>query len=404
MLGVIAVGAIVAAQPPGGGHPVPSDPATKSARSPQAAAGQGGQREITADPDRFCIVNVYSTDEGVDQNFLYNFATAKILPEIKRIRGVGSATIPGKQVYAMRILLNPDRMRAYNLSSEDVMKGLSESSMTGSPGRLGQYPSKTSQPKEYLLTFTGRFNKPEQYGNIILKANPDGEILRIKDVAKVGRGASFYDINSDIDGHPSAAIVLKQTPGSDAVAVIEDVKKKLEQIKKESFPTGMNFEITPLPGVSKDQGTIYAIIQTPPGATLEYTVAKVHDLRAIARDIAGITSVSSLTGYDALTESRASNVGTSLIHWKNGAQRQLTSRQIIEKLEEKGRRISDVKFEFFEPPAVPDPGPAGAIVPATDASPSRGAISSSTGSLPTAGAARSRSPSTRFGTAPTCRG
>ncbi len=102
---------------------------------------------------------------------------------------------------------------------------------------------KTSQTKEYVLTYVGRYNKPEQYANIILKANPDGEILRLKDVANVELGSEFFDIYSDIDGHPAASIVLKQTPGSNAAAVIEEVKEELEEIKKESFPPGMDYEI-----------------------------------------------------------------------------------------------------------------------------------------------------------------
>src|SRR5262249_1830840 len=99
------------------------------------------------------------------------------------------------------------------------------------------------QSLEYVLTYVGRYNKPEQYANIILKANPEGEILRLKDVADVELGSEFFDIYSDIDGHPAASIVLKQSPGSNAAAVIEEVKKELEQIKKESFPPGMDYEI-----------------------------------------------------------------------------------------------------------------------------------------------------------------
>ena len=137
----------------------------------------------------------------------------------------------------MRVWLNLDRMRAYKVSSEDVMKAVAEQSMIGSPGRLGQATGKTSQTIEYVLTWVGRYNKPEQYENIILKANPKGEILRLKDVAKVALGSSFYDLYSDIDGHPSAAIVLKQTPGSNAAAVIEEVKEKLEEIKAEIVPS-----------------------------------------------------------------------------------------------------------------------------------------------------------------------
>ncbi|MCU0714503.1 MAG: efflux RND transporter permease subunit [Pirellula sp.] len=189
-------------------------------------------------------VNVFSTEEGVDQNFLFNYATANILPEIKRIQGVGRASILGNRAYAMRVELNLDRLRAYNLSSDDVMKAIAEQSMIGSPGRLGQATGRTSQTVEYVLTWVGRYNKPEQYESIILRANPDGQIIRIKDVATVSLGSSFYDLYSDIDGHPSAAIVLKQTPGSNATVVIEKVKEKLEQIKKDSFPPGMDFEVS----------------------------------------------------------------------------------------------------------------------------------------------------------------
>ena len=104
---------------------------------------------------------------------------------------------------------------------------------------------------------------------------------------------------------------------------------------------------------------IYGIIQTPPGSTLEYTNAKSHELQAICKDLDGVTSVSSLAGYEVLTEGRGSNAGTCLINLKPWAERKLTSKQIIEELEEKGREIANVKLEFFEPPAVPGFGAAG---------------------------------------------
>jgi len=539
-------------------------------------------------------VNVYSTDKDVDQNFLYNYVSVNLLPEIRRTRGVGSANILGNRAYAMRIELNLERMRAYSLSADDVMKAVAEQSMIGSPGRLGQATGKTSQTVEYVLTWVGRYNKPEQYENIIVKANPKGEIIRIKDIATVELGSSFYDLYSDIDGNPSAAIVLKQLPGTNAANIIEEVKKKLEEYKKDTFPPGMDFEVsydvsafleasieqvlhtlfeafvlvalvvflflgdwrstliptlavpvsligtfffmlmfglsinlitlfalvlaigvvvddaivvveavhakmhekhlspyratqevmneisgaiiaitlvmtavfvpvtfmsgpvgvfyrqfgltmamsivlsgivaltlTPVlcamilkphagpkkirgpialvlhlfdkfiikitggyaaflrPVVTRrfltmtvvagfsvaiyfvnlvlptgfipleDQGMIYGIIQTPPGSTLEYTNAKSHELQTIAKGIDGVSSVSSLAGYEVLTEGRGSNAGTCLINLKPWSQRKMTSRQIIEKLEEEGRQISNVKLEFFEPPAVPGFGAAG---------------------------------------------
>ncbi len=538
-------------------------------------------------------VNIYSTEESHDQNFLYNFAYVNIVPEIKRIRGIGSAIILGSRAYAMRVWLNLDRMRAYNIVAEDVMKAVGEQSMIGSPGRLGQATGRTSQTVEYVLTWVGRYNKPEQYENIILKANPDGEILRLKDVAEVDMGPSYYNIYSDIDGHPSAAIVLKQLPGTNAAEVIEEVKEKLKEIKEESFPAGMDYEVsydvssfldasieqvlhtlfeafvlvslvvflflgdlrstliptlavpvsligtffflqllglsinlitlfalvlaigvvvddaivvveavhakmhekhlspyratkevineisgaiiaitlvmtavfvpvtfmtgpvgtfyrqfgitmatsiilsgvvaltltpvlcamilkphtghkrrTPLAiflrlfdrGVEKvtggyaaflgpvvtqrmltllviggfcagivlvttvlptgfipleDQGMIYGIIQTPPGSTLEYTNSKAQELQAIAKKIDGVHSVSSLAGYEVLTEGRGSNAGTCLINLKPWPERKMTSKEIITVLEHEGRQIPNVKLEFFEPPAVPGFGAAG---------------------------------------------
>lgn len=189
-------------------------------------------------------VNVYSKDPDVDQNFLYNYATVNILNEIKRIPGVGRATILGNRSYAMRVELDLDRMRAYEVDAEDVMKALDEQSMIGSPGRLGQATGQTSQTLEYVLTWVGRYKTPEDYEKIILRANPEGEILRLGDVASVRLGSSFYDLYSDIDGLPSAAIVLKQTPGSNAAEVIERVKEKVEEIKQKSFPPGMDYAVT----------------------------------------------------------------------------------------------------------------------------------------------------------------
>src|SRR6478609_8538105 len=193
-------------------------------------------------PSMLMYVNIYSTDTSVDQKFLYNFANTNVMPEIQRIPGMGIPWNLGNRAYAMRIWLNIDRLRAYKLSSEDVMKALSEQSVIGSPGRLGQATGITSQSREYVLMWVGRYNKPEQYENIILKANAEGEILRLKDVAKVELGSSMFDIYSDINGHPACSIILKQAPGSNAAAVIEEIKDHLKKLKKETFPPGMDYE------------------------------------------------------------------------------------------------------------------------------------------------------------------
>src|ERR1700733_1143856 len=176
-------------------------------------------------PSMLRYVNLYSTDPNADQKDLFNFANVYVMPELKRIKGMGIPRNLGNRTFAMRVWLNPDSMRRRKVSTEDVMKALAEQSIIGSPGRLGQATGKTSQSKEYVLTYVGRYTKPDQYGNIILKANPEGEILRLKDVADVELGSEFFDIYSDVDGLPAASIVLKQSPGSDATAVIEEIKQ-----------------------------------------------------------------------------------------------------------------------------------------------------------------------------------
>jgi HAE1 family hydrophobic/amphiphilic exporter-1 len=189
-------------------------------------------------------VNLYSTDPKADQKFLFNYADINILSELKRVDGVGVADILGNREYAMRVWLKPDRMLAYKISADEVMEALAQQSLEASPGKTGESSGKRSQSFEYVLKYPGRFTTEKQYGNIVLRANPEGEILRLKDVANIEFGSSMYDIYSNLNGKPSAAIVLKQSYGSNATQVIKDVKAKLEEIKKTSFPKGMDYEIS----------------------------------------------------------------------------------------------------------------------------------------------------------------
>jgi HAE1 family hydrophobic/amphiphilic exporter-1 len=131
-------------------------------------------------PQMLMYVNLYSTDADADMKFLFNFAGVNLIPELQRIRGVASAKILGSRQYAMRMWLKPDRMRAYGISTEQVMEALAEQSVIGSPGRLGRASGQTSQSLEYVLTYSGRYNTPEQYGDIILRGTEEGEILRLK--------------------------------------------------------------------------------------------------------------------------------------------------------------------------------------------------------------------------------
>ncbi|CAN5915784.1 efflux RND transporter permease subunit [soil metagenome] len=194
-------------------------------------------------PSMLMYVNLYSKSESMDEKFLFNYATVKMIPEIQRIKGVARAQILGSRRYAMRVWLNPDRMRAYKISVEEVMEALGEQSIIGRPGRLGQSSGIAAQSLEYVLTYKGRYNKPEEYEGIIIRANAEGESIHLRDIGTVELGSEFFDIYSNLDGHPSAAIVLKQNYGSNASDVIAEIKAQLEEMKT-SFPPGMDYKIS----------------------------------------------------------------------------------------------------------------------------------------------------------------
>ncbi len=544
-------------------------------------------------PSMLMYVNLYAKDKSMDEKFLYNYASVKMLPEINRIKGVGRSQILGSRTYAMRIWLNPERMRAYNVSVDEVMQAMGEQSIIGRPGRIGQSSGIQAQSLEYVLTYKGQYNDPKQYENVIIRANADGEAIRLKDIGRAELGSEFFDIYSNLDGHASASIVLKQNYGSNANEVIERVKDKLAEMK-ESFPPGLDYKISydvskfldasieqvidtlrdafilvalvvfvflgdwrstliPILAVpvslvgaffviqffgisinlvtlfalvlaigivvddaivvveavhakfeehphispynavrmvlgeisgaiiaitavmvsvfipisfmsgpvgtfyrqfsitmassivisaiialtltpvlcamllknhhghekksnlftraldsfnrgfdkltgsyvavlkrivslrtftfivliafcagtyfinkvlpagfipSEDQGTIYAIIQTPPGSTLETTNQVSQRLQKICEDIDGVESVSSLAGYEIMTEGRGSNAGTCLINLKPWSDRKHKVTEIMEELEEKSKGLG-AKIEFFEPPAIPGFGSSG---------------------------------------------
>ncbi|WP_221392869.1 efflux RND transporter permease subunit [Dyadobacter sp. NIV53] len=194
-------------------------------------------------PSMLMYVNLYSKEKSIDEKFLFNYATVKMIPEIQRTKGIARAQILGSRRYAMRLWLNPERMRAYNISTEEVMTAVGEQSIVGRPGRIGQSSGIAAQSLEYVLTYKGRYDKPEQYEDIIIRANSKGESIHLRDIAKVELGSEFFDIYSNLDGHPSAAIVLRQNYGSNASDVIEEVKKKLD-VMKESFPPGVDYKIS----------------------------------------------------------------------------------------------------------------------------------------------------------------
>ncbi|MDX1907477.1 MAG: efflux RND transporter permease subunit [Bacteroidia bacterium] len=189
-------------------------------------------------------LNIFTRDTAIDEKFLYNFADINVLAELKRVNGVGYADILGAKEYAMRIWLKPDKMLAYNLSSDDVLDALEAQNIEAAPGKVGESSDKTAQVLQYVIKYTGKYNSEEQYANIPLKSTPDGQILRIKDVADVEFGTTYFDVEAKLNGRPAAAITLKQLPGSNASEVIANVKQRMEEIKHNTFLSGMDYEVS----------------------------------------------------------------------------------------------------------------------------------------------------------------
>lgn len=193
-------------------------------------------------PSMLLYVNLASEKgSNIDEKFLYNYAYTRIVPELQRIDGIARAQILGARKYAMRIWLKPDRMRAYKISAEEVMKALEEQSLIGRPGRLGRSSGITAQSREIVLTYAGRYNTPEQYEEIILKSTEEGQQVKLGQIAEVELGSEFFDIYSNLDGQPSSSIVLKQTLGSNGSKVIEAVKDKMMELEKD-FPEGITYK------------------------------------------------------------------------------------------------------------------------------------------------------------------
>ncbi len=204
-------------------------------------AGVSTEKEVNS---MLMYINLISDDTSLDEKFIYNFADINVLAELKRIDGVGFVDIMGSREYAMRIWLKPDRMDAYNLSAEDVIQSLRDQNVEAAPGKIGESSGREAQSLQYVLRYTGKMTEIEQYQNLVVKIADNGELLRLKDIADVEFGSLDYDVLSKENGKPSAAIVLKQRPGSNASEVIQNIKDRLDFLKETTFPPGMKYTIS----------------------------------------------------------------------------------------------------------------------------------------------------------------
>ena len=203
-------------------------------------AGVATEKEVNS---MLLYLNLYSEDETVDEKFVYNFADINILPELKRIDGVGFAEIMGARDYSMRVWVNPIKMASYEVSTDEIIEAIRGQNVEAAPGKTGESSDKKQQSLQYVLRYTGKFFEPEQYEDIIIRSNADGSFLRLKDVAEIEFGSLNYHMDSKTDGRPSASIMLKQRPGSNASEVIKNVKKRMAELQESAFPPKMQFNV-----------------------------------------------------------------------------------------------------------------------------------------------------------------
>lgn len=203
-------------------------------------AGVTTEKEVNS---MLMYLNIMSDDPSADEKFVYNFTDINILQELKRIEGVGFAEIMGAKDYSMRVWLKPDRMMAYNVSAEEITAAIRAQNIEAAPGKTGESSDKAPQVLQYVLRYTGKFVEPNQYGDIVIRANSDGSVLKLSDVADVEFGSFSYAMVSKTDGRPSASIMMKQRPGSNAREVIANVKKRMAELKETSFPPGMKYNV-----------------------------------------------------------------------------------------------------------------------------------------------------------------
>ncbi len=185
------------------------------------------------------IFNLYSSDDKFDDLFLSNYLNINIIPRILRIKGVGGVTLIGSD-YAIRIWLNPELMAQYNLTPTDISLAIEGQNLESPTGNFGESSQNTFQ---YAMKYRGRYETPEEFGEIVIRALPDGEVLRLKDVAKIELGAEDYSMNGEADGHPGTTCIITQIAGSNASEIATEVEQLFDDLQG-SLPPGVRISIT----------------------------------------------------------------------------------------------------------------------------------------------------------------
>lgn len=183
-------------------------------------------------------VTIYS-DGRYDQTFLQNYAKINIMPLIQRVNGVGDAMVMGARDYTMRIWLKPEMMAQYMLMPSDISAVLAEQNIEAAPGQFGE---NGDQAFQYVIRYKGRLETPEEFEDIVIRSTPEGNVLRLKDVARIELGGQSYSVESNANGMPALTFMVFQMAGSNATEVINDINQVLDESAK-MFPPGVSYQV-----------------------------------------------------------------------------------------------------------------------------------------------------------------
>jgi hydrophobe/amphiphile efflux-1 (HAE1) family protein len=195
-----------------------------------------------ASPDLMIVVHMTSPDGSRDQQYISNYASLYVKDVLGRIDGVGNVLVFGARDYAMRVWLDPAKVAARGLTASEVVAAMRGSNLQVAAGAINQPPAQSDGAYTLSVKTLGRLSSPEEFENIVIRSEPGGQFVRVKDVARVELGAQDYTVNSLLDGKPAVAIVMFQRPGSNALATADAVKKTMSDLSK-TFPQGVEFRI-----------------------------------------------------------------------------------------------------------------------------------------------------------------
>jgi HAE1 family hydrophobic/amphiphilic exporter-1 len=188
------------------------------------------------------VINLYSPKGTHDALWLNNYATINVIDPLARVHGVGQASLFGALDYSLRLWLDPDRLTAYNLTPSDVVTAVQGQNLQAALGRIGAAPAPKQQQVQLTIKTQGRLTRPEEFDDIVVRANPDGSVVRIRDVARADLGAKSQERYSRFNGAPAAAIGIFQSPGANAVEIAADVRKVLDDLRQR-FPEDLAYDV-----------------------------------------------------------------------------------------------------------------------------------------------------------------